>query len=349
MERLAYRFDEEELAQVIDGWPVGVSAVLCMSSSGLTRIALYRSRAPEEVLARIEGATGWSSETFAISPKLPGVRTMRVTFSEAQGFLRMVERVDGLLAMANNFALSDVRPPSHRSERNAAQEVRENPKVISQEQPAIRPWQPRISLSSPDIEMPLGFRSVGEFTGGPIAFLPAEIRTSGARVRILIQPKAVDARDLPVRAHTVGHRDDLRCFLLGPECLREWRPGRGMVVDAKMDAFPSVLVDRFRRGTHAAEVSIAPEGLFVTPLDQTDDTSDWEQGEASPEPKQRWVAMRFGFATLLVAGLVSGGVTALQSAVPAHAVSLAYQSDEGNPAFNVVRSFAASMTRPQAE
>ncbi len=371
MERFAYRFEDEELSQALQGWPSGVAAALCMSSSGLTRIALYDMRSDSDALKRIEAVSGWLPGSYAVSPKLPGVRTMRVTFSEAQEFLRMVEGVDGLTDLARDFlrrkavrnavagAPVDAAPQPKRAPDPVPQEAafvrhREVPssrapaqpfKTAKSALPRPVPWASGISVDSREGDMPSGFRAANEFADGPIAVLPAEIRTTGARVRVVIQPDAVGSRDLPVRAQVVGHRDDMRCFVFGPRCLQNWEPGRGMIVDASMDAFPRGLVARFREEGCRAEVSITPEGIFVTPSAPQEPRLVAPVRAAKARARGPSFAVKLGVLTFVAAGVISGGVTALQTAVSPERGALFYEPAEGNSAFNVVRSIADGMVK----
>lgn len=342
MERLAYRFDEDELSSIIAAWPAGVGVALCMSSYGATRVAIYATGAPETILPRIIEATGWSPGTFAVAPKVYGVKAMRVSFSEAQAFLRIVESVEGLLSLAQDFLRHDapkISPP--RPSKPMSRST-----VRSGTQPA---WQSRISLSRAEVGLPSGFRSASDFLDGPFAVVPAEIRTTGARVRVTIDPEAVAQSALPIRAERVGHRDDLRCFVFGPECLKNWRPGHGMVIDAGMDAFPRALVELFQIGVCKAEVSVTPEGVFVTPNEFASGATAVPERARPANSQGRGIALKIGLLTLIAAGLVSGGVTALQSGVAPIANPLAYGAGEGNAAFNVVQSIALGMSRGSAE
>ncbi|MHA6327054.1 hypothetical protein [Roseivivax sp. CAU 1753] len=336
MEHFAYRFEEEELASVVAGWPSGVGVALCMSGSGRICLALYRTKDSDDVLTRIVEASGWPLGAFSVSPKMSGVRTIRVTFSEAQRFLRIVEEVEGLLPMAKDFLRESAQRAPVPKTRSEAPTLEKKVRGTA----SSAPWRPRISLRTPSSGMPHGFRSAGEFVDGPVAVLPAEIRTSGARVRVLIQPGALESHDLPLRAQDVGHRDDLRCFVFGPECLREWHPGRGMIIDAKMEAFPRALVERFQSRVHKAEVSITPSGIFVTPAEPAGEALVAPPRVQAPKSRGRGFGLKFGLLTLVAAGLISGGVTALQSGVAPRAISLAYKAGEGNTALNVVRSIA---------
>ncbi|MHA7875627.1 hypothetical protein [Roseivivax sp.] len=347
MDRLAYLYEEDELTPVMHDWPQGVGLALCLSEDGGTQAVLFRTEAPEAVLARIGAATGWAAGSFAVSPRMPGAPTMKVLYSDAQALFRIIETSEGLARMAQSFDVDTVG--SAATAASAAPKPAPAPKAPP---PAPKPkpaWRPRISFSEPRNPLPAGFRAISEIEDTRTSVLPGEIRTTGARIRVLIDPETIPERSLPLRAERVGHRDDLRCFVIDPECLGDWTSGQGVMIDVPKAAFPRAIVDLFTKASYLADVVMSPEGIFVTPIspllaETPAREGDPARGRAAPAPKKprgRMLGLRAALFALVAVGLVSGSVvTALQSADPGGRNLLAYRPAEGNAAMNVLQSFA---------
>ncbi|MFD1342052.1 hypothetical protein [Litorisediminicola beolgyonensis] len=325
MDRLAYLFDEDELLELMPEWPPGLRVALCMGRSGATRPVFIK--ADQDIPERIAEAMGWEQGAFAISPAIDGCPSVRVMFSEAQTFTRILLSEGDLLQRAERV----LNP-------NAAAPEIELPKVRVAEAGRVRALDEHRAL-------PEGFHDPGSFDEDDTALLPAEIRVAGARVRIAICPDRIERTALPQRIEAIGLRDDLRCFVIPRDALEPWDSSRGCLIDVPMSAFPRALSGKFLETAHRAEVGISPWGIFVTPLDPVGTLSTPKRNGRHPV-----IAKVGGLRTLLVGmaalGLVSASVvTAVQPTGPEPEDRLAYKPAPGNSALNVLESFAASDAR----
>jgi hypothetical protein len=351
MNRLAYLFDPEEL-DLLEGWPDGVGLALCLSLEGSVQAVLYEPAAEGRILWRLSEATGWKPGTFSVAPAVDGAKTFRVTFSEAQSFFRIVSGIDGLLDLALDYQSrcgAPIRPqappaapptrPAEEAPQAAAPAV---PKEWGDVAPVPEPPPPTGAATRP---LPAGFRTVEDLALQPPAVLSGNVRTTGARVRVTVEPEHLPPGVLPVQARLVGHRDDLRCFVLDADCAEEWRAGSGLMIDAPMSAFPDALVSRFKRGICAAEVVMGPEGIYVTPampLAPTRAAAPTPAPRAAP-PAATVRRRRPALVTVLALVLVSGTiVTALQmTASPAFGLFKASPLG-GNAAFQALSARVAA-------
>ncbi len=318
MDRFAYLVDETELGDLRPDWPAGVSVALCLDAGGEAGLVLFESGDHEGLAVRIASSTGWEPGSFAVTPEIEGCPTLRPLFSQAQDFLHIVARFDGLEEMAQQFL----------GVEEAAQDPGE---------PLIeRETRSRLNLSLPQggSDLPDGYRSAEDLAG--VAFARAEIRAVKDHVRVVMTPEKAGRRTPVVPVQHVGFRDDLRCFVLQPETLGAWQPGHPVILDIPEARFPAALAARLKAGNGGAEVTVTPEGVFVTPVLAAE--------LDKPARKAPRGALRMTLVVGVAMGLLSGSVvTALQGPSSGQNDILAYRAAPGNSGLNVLESFARSL------
>ncbi|ETX16707.1 hypothetical protein OCH239_00345 [Roseivivax halodurans JCM 10272] len=319
MERFAYLVDEAELGDVRPDWPAGVSVALCLDAEGEAGLVLFENGAHDGLAERISEATGWEGGSFAVAPQIEGCPTLRPLFSQAQDFLHIVARFDGLDDMAQRFL---------HGEEAAPLPARMSPEAQVKS---------RLTLSLPQgkPDFPAGYRSADELSGGPMAFVQARIRTAKDRVQVVLAPEKAGRRTPTHRVSHVGVRDDLRCFVVPPDVLGDCRPGRSLILDIPEECFPAALAAWLKASDGAADVTVTREGVFVTPVVAA--------GLRRPARKGPRGALRATLLAGVAMGLLSGSVvSALQDGTEPRDNILAYRSAVGHSGLNVLESFARS-------
>lgn len=318
MDRFAYIVDDTELGDLRPDWPAGVSVALCLDAEGEAGLVLFDSGEPGNLAARIESSTGWEAGSFAVTPEIEGCPTLRPLFSQAQDFLHIVARFDGLDRMAQRFLGGEEAEPE------------------AEEAPAGAEARSRLTLSLPrgGPDLPAGYRSAADLAG--VCFASAEIRAQKDRVHVVVSPEKAGRRTPVVAVEHVGFRDDLRCFVLRRDALGAWRPGDAAILDIPETGFPAALAARLTAGGGRAEVTVTQEGVFVAP--------DLAPAPSTPSRKAPRGALRATLVVGVAVGLLSGSVvTALQGPASAGSDILAYRAAPGNSGLNVLESFARSL------
>ncbi|ETX28876.1 hypothetical protein [Roseivivax isoporae] len=335
MDRLAYLFEEAELDGMVADWPPGMRLALCLEKGGAMQIVLYRSDEVDRVAERIATATGWSAGSFAAVPQLGDLPRMRILYSEAQWFLHVVAATDGLGDMARAY-LDPPKPPQPALPRTVP--LARAPIASSGLVPRRVLGQRRAGEALPD-----GYRPAREMTGRKAEFVAGRLSTSGARIRLTIEPDAADERTLPVRARPNGYRDDLRAFVLDVAALDGWVPGTAAMIDMPMEDFPKPLADRFARRSHVAEVTVTSDGIFVQPGAPELAGTPGSEPARPPRTGRRGWSLRAAALAVVGLAVVSGTVvTALTLREDPLAARLAYSPADGNTALNVLEAFALS-------
>lgn len=103
---VAILLDEEELAQLFDGWPDGMRLAVCLDHGGSCAMLVHHRDEDGRILRRIAETLDRAEGSFCVVPGRPGVPTRRMMFSEERRLLSLVAENTDLVEFAADYALN---------------------------------------------------------------------------------------------------------------------------------------------------------------------------------------------------------------------------------------------------
>ncbi|WP_102223638.1 hypothetical protein [Acidimangrovimonas sediminis] len=103
---VAIFLDEEELGQMLDGWPEGFRLAVCLDDDGGCAFLVHHRDEDSRVLARVGEALNRPVGGFAVVPARAGLPTRRMLFSEERKLMSLVAESAELRESAADYALN---------------------------------------------------------------------------------------------------------------------------------------------------------------------------------------------------------------------------------------------------
>lgn len=291
-EAVAIFFDEDELGQLIDGWPEGMRLAVCLDAGGGCAMVVHHRTEDDgdvggTVLRRVGEALGRPVGGFAVVPARHGLPTRRMMFSEERQLMRLVTDSDDLLEFATDYALNyayaaeeglDIeaivtgraRPKAPARGARPAPEVVKTPAPA----PAARTPEPRPELPDPPPapaahataapaapRLPDGFRALAPEEQDHSLFTDAML-SLGVTGQVQLKTATTGADDPGVEIAEVYFRDDLLSFAIPIRALADCDRLPAMIVlnEALM---PRAMVASLAQGPQAVRLTATGAHLFV--------------------------------------------------------------------------------------
>ena len=313
VETLAYFLEEDSLRGVMRDWPEAMQLMVRLDGAGRCELLVHHRDEANRVLATLrEGLGEEAAETLAVVPPVEGFATRRVRFSEEQQLLALAASTEGLSESAQDYAINYRFACEEGLDPEAVVGPRAKPLADEPESDLPQVAERRAARRQPQPEprlFPEGFEAANDPARRECSLVAAQLYGQGARVRLTLEPGAVQGAEIPVVVENVGHSEDFGCFVLPRGALARWQSGSPLVIDMPQEQFPDAWAARFRKQTHHAQVSVTATGIFVRPV--------LPEPAAPPEAPMVEVAEGWSLgrplrAALLVAGMVvAGGGVAL--------------------------------------
>lgn len=293
-EIVAFLLGEEELGQIISGWPDALRLAVCLDPDGGCLMLVHHRDEDDRILARVSEAIQEPVGSFCVVPERPGCPTRRMLFSEEQRLLALVSDMDGLLETAHDYAINyafaaeEGLDPELLTTGAASQSVQgrpqrpdvrtaveEPPRPATPERPVTAPeanisLPAAIDLEAPPAEiqqsgasrLPEGFRSLDsdELHHGLFATGLLSLGRSGRVILTVGRPSEDEA---PAEVHQIYFRDDLLSFAL-PLSDFEGLENIPQRIAFDPGLFPSGLIGALEQASQGVRVTASGAYLYTT-------------------------------------------------------------------------------------
>ena len=265
-DKLAYFFEPADLGSVFARWPSQIGLVLCLDAAGSCEMLLYHLAEASEVLTKAAAVFDRPLGDFAVVPRLRGLPTRKVLFSDEQRLLALVAGETDLPDMAADHLISY----QYKQKRRMREQRPTVSRMTRRRDPDLTRWEPRLHLS--DVRhkpagrpVPEGYAASEQTRYDECLFTDGVVTLGRRGIRLIVEPEKVTARTRARRVTQIAFRDDFSRFVIPREVFTEWHPGDPLVIDMAVDLFPAGLQQRFALAPRRADITITHAGVFVAP------------------------------------------------------------------------------------
>ncbi|WP_143096158.1 hypothetical protein [Tranquillimonas alkanivorans] len=331
----AYFLEEHELRDVLRDWPARMSLALCLDDSGTCELVVFHEDESDRILERVGEVLQRPLGAFAVAPEVEGYPTRRILFSEERQLLTLVAETDRLSEIASDYAINFNFAREEGLDPTDLTRLADRREGAEWEAPSISGVStgggPAAAGSGGLGHLPPGYVRADRDTRPECDFVPGRLSLHGGRVRVTLEPALADEDRVPTLVHDVAFREDFARFVLPRDALgAAWQAGGPAVLDVPAELFPQALIMQFARRPRAANVTVTPQAVFVTPT-RAVETSEPEARTVLRSQRRRKIVTPFRLAAVALAalGLAGGEWVARHDVISERAPQVARQVQPG--------------------